>query len=94
MKEQELQDYIKSTYPRENEQCDWKEASNLKHFVKGHEGEDIVSYVSAFANMEGAIWYWESQIKISRLGAFKIKQPSPLKILSRNSSNTVLISLA
>ncbi|WP_455513458.1 RNA-binding domain-containing protein [Porphyromonas sp.] len=53
MKEQELQDYIKSTYPRENEQCDWKEASNLKHFVKGHEGEDIVSYVSAFANMEG-----------------------------------------
>ena len=32
---------------------EWKEFRNLKHFVKGHEGEDIISYISAIANMEG-----------------------------------------
>lgn len=53
MTEKELKQYIQSRFPRENESCDWKEFSNLKHVVKGHAGDDIVSYCSAFSNMEG-----------------------------------------
>lgn len=53
MTEAELKQYIQSRYPCENESCDWKEFSNLKHVVKGHAGDDIASYCSAFSNMEG-----------------------------------------
>lgn len=53
MTEAEIKQYIQTRYPRENESCDWKEFSNLKHVVKGHASEDIVSYCSAFSNMEG-----------------------------------------
>ena len=53
MTEAEIKQYIRTRYPHENESCDWKEFSNLKHVVKGHAGEDIVSYCSAFSNMEG-----------------------------------------
>lgn len=53
MTESEIKLYIQTHYPKENESCDWKEFSNLKHVVKGHASEDIASYCSAFANMEG-----------------------------------------
>lgn len=53
MTEQELQVYLKNNYPKENEGNEWKDYSNLKHTVKGHEGDDIISYLSAIANMEG-----------------------------------------
>lgn len=53
MTEAEIKQYIHTRYPQENESCDWKEFSNLKHVVKGHAGDDIVSYCSAFSNMEG-----------------------------------------
>jgi len=53
MTEKELNHYLQQYYPKESTSCEWKEFKNLKHFVKGHEGEDIISYVSAIANMEG-----------------------------------------
>ena len=53
MTETEIKLYIQTHYPKENESCDWKEFSNLKHVVKGHASEDIASYCSAFSNMEG-----------------------------------------
>lgn len=53
MTEKELKQYLQTHYPKETTSCEWKEFKNLKHFVKGHEGEDIISYVSAIANMEG-----------------------------------------
>lgn len=53
MTESEIRQYISSNYSKEDESCDWKEFSNLKHVIKGHASEDIASYVSAFANMEG-----------------------------------------
>ena len=53
MTEFELKEYLVKNYPQENEDCEWKEYSNLKHVVKGHEGDDIVSYVSAISNMNG-----------------------------------------
>lgn len=53
MTETAIKLYIQTHYPKENESCDWKEFSNLKHVVKGHASEDIASYCSAFSNMEG-----------------------------------------
>jgi len=53
MTEIELQQYLRLQFPKESSSCEWKEFKNLKHFVKGHEGDDIISYVSAIANMEG-----------------------------------------
>jgi ATP-dependent DNA helicase RecG len=53
MTETELQTYLTATYPRENERHEWKEYASLKHNFGGHAGEDLISYVAAFANLEG-----------------------------------------
>ena len=53
MTEQELQQYIRQRYPEENSRCEWKEMKNLKNSFNGKEGNDVLSYVSAIANMEG-----------------------------------------
>lgn len=51
--ESDLQQYLISKYPNENEGCEWKEFKNLKNDFCGKEKDDVISYVSALANMEG-----------------------------------------
>lgn len=53
MTEQEIKAYIKQNFPCENESCDWKNYANLKNTLCGHEGDDVVSYVSALSNVNG-----------------------------------------
>lgn len=53
MLEHELQQYLLREYPQENARCEWKEFKNLKNSFCGNEKDDVVSYVSAIANMEG-----------------------------------------
>lgn len=53
MTEKELQNYLINSFPIENEKCEWKEFKSLKNSVAGKEGDDIVSYISAIANMQG-----------------------------------------
>lgn len=53
MTENELQNYLIHNFPIENEKCEWKEFKSLKNSVAGKEGDDIVSYISAIANMQG-----------------------------------------
>jgi len=53
MTENELHKYILETFPTENEKCEWKEFKSLKSSISGRKGEDVVSYVSAIANMSG-----------------------------------------
>ena len=53
MTEQELQQYLIEQYPKEDEGCEWKEFKNLKNDFSGHEKDDVISYVSALANMDG-----------------------------------------
>ena len=53
MTNKELQKYLIKQFPVENEQWEWKEFSYLKHAVKGKEGEDMISYISAISNMKG-----------------------------------------
>ena len=53
MNELELQQYLLREYPQENARCEWKEFKNLKNSFCGDEKDDVISYVSAIANMEG-----------------------------------------
>ena len=53
MTEAELHIYLKDNYPQENEKCEWKEFKSLKHHISGREGDDVISYISAIANMKG-----------------------------------------
>lgn len=53
MTELELQQYLLREYPQENTRCEWKEFKNLKNSFCGDEKNDVISYVSAIANMDG-----------------------------------------
>lgn len=82
MTEAEIRQYIQARYPRENESCDWKEFSNLKHVVKGHPSEDMVSYCSAFSNMEGGTLVMgvkDGSLEITGIQDFHTFTPDSLK---------------
>lgn len=51
----ELENYIKSKYPKENNLCEHKEFKNLKSSISGRKAEDVISYVSAISNMDGGV---------------------------------------
>lgn len=53
MTEKELHSHLLFHFPKENEKCEWKEFKSLKNTVSGKSSEDIISYVSAIANMKG-----------------------------------------
>lgn len=53
MLELELQQYLLRENPQENARGEWKEFKNLKNSFSGDEKDDVISYVSAIANMEG-----------------------------------------
>ena len=53
MTSKELQQYLLREFPQENACCEWKEMKNLKNSFAGDEKDDLISYVSAIANMEG-----------------------------------------
>jgi ATP-dependent DNA helicase RecG len=53
MTELELKNYIQDNFPKENEKCEWKEFKSLKNSISGKAGEDVISYISAIANMKG-----------------------------------------
>ena len=53
MNAKELQAWLKDRFPKENSRHEWKEWASLKSNIAGRKGEDLVSYVSALANMDG-----------------------------------------
>ena len=53
MTKDELEEYLRTKYPKENQSCEHKEFKNLKQAIAGRVGEDVISYVSALSNMEG-----------------------------------------
>lgn len=82
MTEAELKQFIQSKYPKENSACEWKEYSNLKHVVKGHASEDIMSYVSAISNMDGGhlvIGVRDGNLDITGIQDFAGNTPELLK---------------
>ena len=71
MNEKQLSQYLHRLCPIENERCEWKEFKKLKHAVSGKKGEDIISYISALANMEGG--YLVIGVKDKTLGVVGIQ---------------------
>ena len=53
MTAKELQAWLMTHFPTENEHHEWKEWRSLKSNVSGRKGEDLVSYMSALSNMGG-----------------------------------------
>lgn len=53
MTAKELQAWLRAQFPVENERHEWKKWRSLKHHVNAQQGDDVISYVSAIANMEG-----------------------------------------
>ena len=53
MIQSDLQRHLQREYPQEDAHCEWKEFKNLKNSFCGNEKDDVISYVSAIANMEG-----------------------------------------
>ena len=51
MLELELQQYLLHEYQQENARCEWKEFKNLKNSFCGNEKDDVITYVSAIANI-------------------------------------------
>lgn len=93
MTEIELQKYIQEHFPKENESCEWKAYSNLTHDVSGSKGDDVISYVSAIANMQGGnliIGVEDATINITGIKNFHNYTPENLPArLVGNCSNLV-----
>jgi ATP-dependent DNA helicase RecG len=51
--EKQLQEYLRTQHPKEDDGCEWKEFKNLKNNWNSHPGNDVESYISAIANMCG-----------------------------------------
>ena len=49
----EIQALLRERYAKENEAVEWKAAGNLHTLISRDAGHDVISYVSAFANMNG-----------------------------------------
>lgn len=49
----DLQGLLLARFPAENERHEWKGWRSLRHNVSGTKGDDLISYVSAVANMDG-----------------------------------------
>ena len=53
MTARELQAWLRARFPEEDERHEWKEWRSLKQNISGRKGEDLASYISALANMDG-----------------------------------------
>lgn len=49
----EVQAWLRARFTKEDTRCEWKEWTSLKQNISGRKGEDLVSYISALANMDG-----------------------------------------
>ena len=93
MTEKELQKYIQEHFPKENESCEWKAFSNLTHDVSGSKGDDVISCVSAIANMRGGhliIGVEDKTLNLTGIQNFHNYTPENLPArLAGNCSNLV-----
>lgn len=93
MTESELLAYLKSQYPKENESCEWKAFSNLKHSVSGSNGDDMISYVSAISNASGGVLVIGVEDKtLKLLGIDNFNDYTPENIPARLMGNCTNLS--
>ena len=90
MLELELQQYLLNEYPQENARCEWKEFKNLKNSFCGDEKDDVISYVSAIANMEGGhlvIGVHDKSLKIIGTDSYNYNRQKAIFRLSERCVN-------
>ena len=90
MTEAELRNYLKEYYPQENSHCEWKEFKNLKNSLLGSEREDIVSYVSALANMNGGnlvLGVADQSLEVVGIDIYKYSVSSAIQTIKRHCTN-------
>jgi len=81
MTEAELSDYIRTNYPRENAAHEWKGWASLRSNVSSRKADDLISYVSGIANMEGGaivIAVEDGTLEISGINTFHDYTPENL----------------
>lgn len=81
MTEAELSDYIRTNYPRENTAHEWKGWTSLRSNVSSRKADDLISYVSGIANMEGGaivIGVKDGTFEISGIDTFHDYTPENL----------------
>lgn len=70
MTEQQIKEYVAVQFPKENESCEWKEYKNLQNTLCGHDGDDVVSYVSALSNVQNLLSALRMAGRIEYKGGF------------------------
>lgn len=82
----ELQAWLQANFPKENERHEWKGWANLRNCISSDAGNDLISYASALANMEGGvlvIGVEDQTLRITGIQSFGDFTPEnlPLRIL-------------
>lgn len=82
MTAKELQAWLRSQFPKENERNEWKGWRSLKHHVSGQQGDDVVSYVAGISNMEGGalvLGVEDKTLKVTGIADVHTYSPESLK---------------
>jgi ATP-dependent DNA helicase RecG len=84
----QLQAWLKHHYPVENERHEWKGWQNLRKHVSGSAGDDVLSYASALANMEGGTLVVGVEDKTLRITGIKdVGEFTPENLSQRLAGN-------
>lgn len=73
MLEKELLEYIKSNFPKENQNTEHKDFKSLKQNISWKEKEDVISYISWLSNVEGGfliVWVEDKTLNIKWIQDF------------------------
>lgn len=90
MTEKELQNYLLENYPKENAKCEWKEFKSIKNSFCGNERDDVISYVSAIANMEGGslvVGVHDKTLEIVGTDTYNYDRPKAILRLTERCTN-------
>ena len=90
MTDLELRNYLKQYFPQENSRCEWKEFKNLKNALLGNEKDDVISYVSAIANMSGGslvLGVVDKTLEITGINPYSYTAQSATLIIKEHCTN-------
>lgn len=93
MTDTELRNYLKQFFPQENSRCEWKEFKNLKNALLGNEKDDVISYVSAIANMSGGslvLGVVDKTLEIIGINPYKYTAQSATLTIKENSNMRIV----
>jgi ATP-dependent DNA helicase RecG len=85
----QLQAWLRQNFPVENERHEWKGWQNLRKHVSGEAGDDVLSYASAIANMDGGTLVLGVEDKTLRItGILDVGNFTPENLPERLAGNS------